>query len=199
MTIYISESIFVIYVLKLIIGLGNPGRSYKNHRHNIGFMIIERLAQKHDLDLSKKTFGSKMGKGKIDGSLVVLAEPETYMNRSGIAVAPLVGFYKCDLQDLIVVHDDIDLEFGRIKLVKGAGHGGHNGVKSISEELGTDDYVRVRVGVDRPVGNMDPADYVLQNFSEEQKRILDEVIDKSSESILCIMKEGLVVAQQRYH
>ena len=185
--------------MKLIVGLGNPGRSYAKHRHNVGFMVVDYLAKAHDVVLSKNMFQAKVGQGKLGAENLMLVKPQTYMNRSGYAVVSLLGYYKCALADLIVVHDDIDLELGRIKFSLGAGHGGHNGIRSIVEEMDSPQFIRVRLGVGRPQGNMDPADYVLHKFENEEKEQVETMIKKASSAVEDLIKNSLEFVQQKYH
>lgn len=185
--------------MKLIVGLGNPGRRYAKHRHNIGFWVVDQIAALNDISVNTRTFGAKIGKGKFVNKSVILAKPQKFMNLSGIVVAPLLGYYKCSLEDLIVIHDDIDLEVSRMKLTKGSGHGGHNGVKSIIDELGSPDFYRVRVGVGRPPQGVDPADYVLHPFSKGELADIEKVIKETTEAIEILIKKGLTEAQQKYH
>lgn len=174
--------------MRLIVGLGNPGRSYARHRHNFGFCVVDELARRHDIRMKKRAFDAITGKGAIDGIEVMLVKPQTYMNRSGYSVGPLFGYFKCAPQDLIVVHDDIDLELGRLKLAMGAGHGGHNGVRSIVEELGFKDFYRVRMGIGRPPASMDPADYVLQPFAKDEREQSAETIGRAADVIEDLMR-----------
>jgi PTH1 family peptidyl-tRNA hydrolase len=186
-------------VMKLVCGLGNPGRAYSRHRHNIGFKVIDELAKRYDVTIAKKAFGAKIGSGSMFNGPVIFAKPQTFMNLSGSAVSPLYGYYKCSLEDLIVVHDDIDLEVGRIKIAKGSGHGGHNGVRSIIEDLGASDFYRVRVGVGRPPVGTDPADYVLSPFSKEEAQRLDDMVSQAADAVEILIEKGLQLAQQRFH
>lgn len=185
--------------MKLVCGLGNPGRAYAKHRHNIGFHIIDELAKRHDIPVAKKAFAAKVGIGKIADEQIVLAKPQTFMNLSGNAVSPLFGYYKCSFKDLIVIHDDIDLDVGRLKLASGSGHGGHNGVRSIIEELGGNGFYRVRVGVGRPPAGIDPADYVLHPFHKEEKKKILEIVVEAADAVEELIKKGLEFAQQKYH
>jgi PTH1 family peptidyl-tRNA hydrolase len=185
--------------MKLICGLGNPGRAYAKHRHNIGFKVVDELAKRHDVAVEKKAFGAKIGSGSLSKGPVIFAKPQTFMNLSGTAVSPLFGYYRCSLEDLIVVHDDIDLEVGRIKIAKGSGHGGHNGVKSIIDELGRNDFYRVRVGVGRPPEGMDPADYVLNPFTKEDAAKLEEMVAQAADAVEILIEKGLQLAQQKFH
>lgn len=164
--------------MKLIIGLGNPGKEYAKTRHNVGFVVVEKMAGETDWN----KWGKSLVK-KEDGVLFI--EPQTFMNRSGEAAAEAINFYKLDLNDVYVVHDDLDLTFGEYKVQKGVGPKGHNGVLSVEEHLGTGDFWRVRVGVDSREGTVRTSgeEYVLESFSDTEKKILDGVIDKVIEEI----------------
>lgn len=185
--------------MKLIAGLGNPGRSYSRHRHNVGFLVLGELARRHGISVAKRSFGAEIGMGSMCGESVILAAPMKYMNVSGEPVRDILGYYKLGADSLIVVHDDIDIELGRIKIAKGAGHGGHNGVRSIIEKLGDKDFLRIRVGVGRPPEGMDGADYVLAPFHEEDAEIVRRSVEEASDAVELIMEEGLAAAQQKYH
>jgi len=168
----------IINNMKLIIGLGNPGKKYEKTRHNLGFMAVDFLREKlgaPDFKSNKKCAAEFSKSGEI-----ILAKPQTFMNLSGEAVAKLLSFYKLDLDDLIVIHDDIDLELGKIKDGKNHGPAGHNGVKSIIELLGTKDFPRLRIGVGRPPEHIPPEDYVLQNFTSAELKLLPEIFNKIS-------------------
>lgn len=185
--------------MKLIVGLGNPGRSYARHRHNIGFMVVDELARRHGLSLKKKVCDAVTGKGVLDGVEVLLAKPQTFMNRSGYSVGPLFEYFKCDYSDLIVVHDDIDLPLGKLKITRGAGHGGHNGVRSVIEELGGQDFYRVRIGVGRPPLDVEAADHVLQTFSEEEREEVEAIVHRAADAVGDMLTHSLRDVQQRYH
>ncbi len=135
--------------MKIIVGLGNPGKKYSAHRHNIGFLVIDRFAEGCGVGVSKRFMGAFVGKGGCYGEEIVLAKPQTFMNLSGDAVMPIMGFYKLSPSDLVVIHDDIDMEFGKIRVSLDQGHGGHNGVRSIIDSLGTSEFYRIRIGVGR--------------------------------------------------
>ena len=185
--------------MKLIVGLGNPGRSYVRHRHNIGFMAVDVLAKRHGVGVKKKLCDAKTGKGSVKGVEAMLVKPQLYMNRSGYSVGPLFEYFKCDPDDLIVVHDDIDLAFGQIKVVHTAGHGGHNGVRSIVDELGHTSFYRVRVGVGRPEAPMDPADYVLQKFADDEKEAVAEFVERAADAVEDLLQMPFKDVQQKYH
>lgn len=185
--------------MKLIAGLGNPGRSYSRHRHNVGYFVLNELAHRHDIEMRKRSFGALTGSGAICGESVLLAKPETFMNLSGDAVAPLLGYYKLDLDSLIVIHDDLDIDIGKIKIMKGAGHGGHNGVSSIIDKLGSNEFTRIRVGIGRPPEGIDGADFVLSSFIEEEKEKIALAIKCAADAIELILEKGVAAAQQKYH
>lgn len=185
--------------MKLIVGLGNPGRSYEANRHNIGFRVIDLLAGRHGIDVSKRSFGALVGSGSIGGTGVLLVKPQTFMNLSGDAVMPIVGFYKLPLDQMIAVHDDIDIDLGRMKLAIGAGHGGHNGIRSIIDALGENEFLRVRVGVGRPPAGMDAADYVLHDFDNLEIEVAERMICEAADATEMLIREGLLAAQQKHH
>ena len=160
----------------LIAGLGNPEEKYTKTRHNFGFRVVDALAEKFGIDNHQKKFNADLNKGKIDEDDVVLVKPLTYMNRSGIAIKDVKTFYKITLDNIIVLHDDVDIELGRIKVKIGGGAGGHNGLKSIDENIGKN-YIRIRLGVGRPKNDGDTADFVLKKFPPEEEKIVQKVID----------------------
>jgi PTH1 family peptidyl-tRNA hydrolase len=185
--------------VKLIVGLGNPGRQYSMHRHNIGFAVVDKIAEKHGIAVEKRAFGALTGKGEIEGIDAMLAKPQTFMNLSGDAVVPLFGYYKFGVDDLVVIHDDVDIALGEMKLAKGAGPGGHNGVKSIIDTLGDNGFYRIRLGVGRPPEFMDTADYVLTPFTEEEEKVKDQLIENAVSALEMLLTKGLSFAQGRYH
>ena len=158
--------------MKLIIGLGNPGPRYARNRHNVGFQIVDALAAAHGLGFDKRQFQALMADGRVSDQRLMLAKPQGYMNLSGLSVQSLVSFYKIDLSDLMVVFDDLDLPIGKLRLRPFGGAGGHNGMRSIIARLGSDQFPRLRVGIDRPPGRMDPADYVLHDFTAAEEEIM---------------------------
>jgi PTH1 family peptidyl-tRNA hydrolase len=183
---------------KLIVGLGNPGPEYELNRHNIGFIVLDDLAYKHKINISNKKELCMIGSGTIEGASVILAKPQTYMNKSGFGVGRLLGYFKLEPKDLIVVHDDLDLEFGQLKIKETGGHGGHNGVRSIIEVLSNPDFVRLRVGIDRPPGRMPAEKYVLSNFSQTDEE-LSELIETCVSAVEAIITEGIIPAMNRFH
>ena len=179
---------------KIIAGLGNPGKNYARTRHNIGFLVVEALAAKSRLTIDKSRFDSKYVKAKIKGKDVFLVKPLTYMNKSGVPIHKFASYYKVGMEDIIIVHDDIDLSFGKIKIVKSRGHGGHNGVRSIMDAFGKKDCVRIRVGVGHPGSIEDVTGHVLGHFSPEEIKILDHCIDTARDACLYILENGVTSA-----
>ena len=185
--------------VSLIAGLGNPGREYAQTRHNIGFQVLNRLAEKHGLNFSRVQNEAILASGRIGGVRVVLAKPQTWMNDSGRAVGPLVRFYKVELTRLLIVYDDLDRPSGSLRLRREGGHGGHNGMRSIITRLGTQEFARLRLGIGRPPGRMDPAAYVLQPFSRDEEIQMEIARDRAVESIECFLAEGIVAAMNKFN
>jgi PTH1 family peptidyl-tRNA hydrolase len=183
----------------LIVGLGNPGKEYKMNRHNTGFMLIDAIAKEAGIRVGRAKSRSLAGEGTLYGAPAVLAKPHTYMNESGNAVASLLKVYRIDLGHLLVAHDDLDLPFGTIRMRAGGGSAGHKGVESISRSLGTGDYVRLRIGIGRPPGNMDAADYVLEDFDRQQEEELPFVMDLAVKAVKTWITEGLAQAMNVYN
>ena len=187
--------------MKLIIGLGNPGRNYANNRHNIGFTCLNHLARSQGIRFDRKQGRARTGTGKIAGNEVVLAKPQTHMNLSGESVSRLIKKFNISLDDLIIIHDDLDLPLGKIRLSSGSSSGGHKGIDSIIRELGSRDFIRIRVGIGRPAGVSEDEiiAYVLSDFSPEQRKAINPVIPRVSEAILCLLTEGLTPAMNKYN
>lgn len=184
----------------LVVGLGNPGPDYAGTRHNIGFRVVELLATRAGGGrFSKHRSNSDVLEGRLAGRRVVLAKPRTYMNVSGAPVANLAKYFSVPLEDLVVVHDDLDLGFGVIRLKRGGGEGGHNGLRSITSAVGTRDYLRVRFGIGRPPGRQDPADYVLKRFSGAEAKEFDFAVDLAADAAEALLTDGLEPAQNRFH
>ena len=183
----------------LIIGLGNPGREYRNNRHNIGFMLIDRLAVA--LNAQKVSMQSKaIVTSVLDGvRKIILAKPQTYMNLSGRSVQGLINFYKLPLDRLLIAHDDLDLPYGTIRLRPGGGPGGQKGMASTIDYLGTNQFPRLRLGIGRPPGRMDPAAYVLQDFSREDVKVLPEILDRAAQAVQSYIQDGLDIAMNRFN
>ena len=194
----------------LIVGLGNPGPSYSANRHNIGAKVVEELAARVGANLrshkaravaSEVRIAVPAGSpsGGAPGPRAVIATPLTYMNESGGPVAGLLSFYKIPIENLIVIHDDLDIPFADVRLKLGGGEGGHNGLRSITKSVGTRDYLRVRVGIGRPPGRMDAADYVLHDFSGAERSEVALMIGDAADAAEHLVAEGLVAAQQHWH
>ena len=182
----------------LVAGLGNPGRAYERNRHNVGWMVVEELARRHSGSWRGK-FSGRLAEIRIDGRRVALLAPETYMNESGRSVGAALRFFKLEPQDLLVVHDEGDLDLGRIQARSGGGLAGHNGLRSVAEQLGTPDFLRLRVGVGRPErGDPRPlADYVLSDFTPEDDAAA--IVARAADAVEAVVRDGLEVAQQRFN
>ncbi|MGD9527706.1 aminoacyl-tRNA hydrolase [Pseudonocardia sp.] len=184
----------------LVVGLGNPGPDYAATRHNIGFRVVELLAARAGAGrFAKHRTNADVVEGRLAGRRVVLAKPRTYMNLSGGPVAGLLRYYSVPVEELVVLHDELDLGFGIVRLKRGGGEGGHNGLRSISRSIGTRDYLRVRFGIGRPPGRQDPADYVLRRFSAVEAKELDLGIDLAADATEALLADGLEAAQNRFH
>jgi len=181
----------------LVVGLGNPGPEYADTRHNVGFRVVELLATRAGGGrFSRHKSNADVLEGRLAGRRVVLAKPRTYMNVSGGPVAGLVRYYG---GELVVVHDDLDLGFGVVRLKQGGGEGGHNGLRSISGSLGTKDYLRVRFGIGRPPGRQDPADFVLRDFSSAERKDLGYHVDRAADAVEALVRAGLEAAQNEFN
>jgi PTH1 family peptidyl-tRNA hydrolase len=183
----------------LIAGLGNPGRQYRQNRHNIGFRLIDRLAERLGVSFSRMESKALVTRADYQGQRLILAKPQTYMNLSGQAVGSLVRFYKMPLENLLVAYDDVDLPLGVLRLRPQGGSAGQKGMKSIIERLGTNQFPRLRLGVDRPPGRMDAAAYVLQDFSSAQEELLAVTLERAVDAVLVFATEGLEVAMNQYN
>jgi len=185
--------------LKVIAGLGNPGPKYELTRHNLGFMVIDAAASKFRVGMDGKAHHAVVGNGRVAGVEVMLAKPQTFMNLSGGSVGPLMRQAGCATEDVIVVHDDLDIELGRLKVSKSGGDGGHNGVASVIEALGTGSFTRLRVGIGRPPAGIDPVEYVLTPFGQEDEKLLAAVISTAVEALASIVREGPARAMNRFN
>ena len=193
--------------MKLIVGLGNPGRGHANNRHNSGFMCLSHFARTRGIQFDKKQGRARIGSGKVAGSQVVVAKPQTYMNKSGRSVSLLVRNFNVSLDNLLVIHDDLDLPLGKIRIRQGGSAGGHKGAGSIITELGSQNFIRIRVGIGRPDKNEgftefsedEIINYVLRDFTPDEKQTITQVIPMMSEAILCLLTEGLAAAMNKYN
>ena len=177
-----------------VVGLGNPGSKYDKTRHNIGFMVVERLAERAGFKLDTKKFNARFGSGLIAGQKAVVAKPQTFMNCSGDSVQPMAAFYKLASTRVVVVHDELDLAFGCVRIKQSGGHAGHNGLRSISARLGGGDYPRVRVGIGRPPHGDNVTAHVLGAFNSVERANLDAVIERTCEAVETLLCEGVVAA-----
>ncbi len=193
--------------MKLIVGLGNPGRAYASSRHNIGFRCINHLARKHSVSLKQHQCRAQTGSGEIAGVPVLLARPKTFVNLSGEAVSRLMRKHSIAADDFIVIHDDLDLPLGKLRIRKGGSSGGHKGINSIISAIGSKEFYRIKVGIGRPVGpdgmpTTDEkliVDYVLGNFTPEEEKAIEPVIAKVAEAVVCLLTEGLSAAMNRFN
>ncbi len=183
----------------LLAGLGNPGREYRDNRHNVGFMVIDRLIIRLNARGLKLQSKALVTSAVYEGHKLLLAKPQTYMNLSGNSIQGLARFYKLPLANLLVAHDDLDLAFGTIRLRPGGGPGGQRGMASTIESLGTQDFARLRIGIGRPPGRMDPADYVLQDFSKEEMKDLSDILEAAASAALTFVTEGLDKAMNQFN
>ncbi|GFM17498.1 MULTISPECIES: aminoacyl-tRNA hydrolase [Mycobacteriaceae] len=184
----------------LVVGLGNPGPNYAKTRHNVGFMVADILAGRlgDGFKVHKKS-GAEVATGRLAGRSVVLAKPRVYMNESGRQVGPLAKFYSVSPADIVVIHDELDIDFGRIRLKRGGGEGGHNGLRSVASALGTKDFQRVRIGIGRPPGRQEPAAYVLQPFSTGERDEVPTICEQAADATELLIAEGLEPAQNTVH
>jgi len=183
----------------LIIGLGNPGREYRDTRHNIGFMVIDKLCAALGVSINKVQSKALMAVGKLDGNKIILAKPQTFMNLSGQAVSGLMRFYKVPVEHLIVAHDDLDLPLGTLRLRPGGGSAGQKGIASTIQQLGTQNFARLRLGIGRPPGQMDPSAYVLQRFVSAEQEMLTMVLDHAVGAVSTFVRDGLDAAMNQYN
>jgi PTH1 family peptidyl-tRNA hydrolase len=183
----------------LIVGLGNPGREYAGNRHNVGFQIADRVAAAHQLSFSKIQHQAMIAAGRLRDHRVVIARPQTFMNESGRAVSALLNFYKIPLERLIVIFDDLDLPFGALRLRSDGGAGGHNGMRSIIGQLGTNQYARLRVGIGRPPGRMDPAAFVLQDFGRDEALELPGLLDRAVQAVETFVVADINTAMNQFN
>ena len=185
--------------MKLVVGLGNPGRKYERTRHNLGFFIIDQIARQNQVALEKELCDARVGEWWTDAQGTLLAKPQSYMNRSGESVKGLLDHFGLTPDDLIVIHDDLDLAFGRIRIRPGGGAGGHRGVLSIMDSLGGAQFYRVRVGIGRPPDGIDPTDFVLEPFTPEELGQLDKLVSRAAEAVVTLLREGGKRAMEQFN
>lgn len=179
--------------------MGNPGTPYAGNRHNLGYLVADLLAERMGGGFRSARARADVLEGRLAAQRVILTKPKSYMNESGGAVAGVRGFYKVALDRLVVVHDELDLPFGVVRLKRGGGEGGHNGLRSLSRSLGSRDYLRVRIGVGRPPGRQDPADYVLEDFGRRERTEVPLVVERAADAVVALVALGLEAAQNRFH
>ena len=182
----------------LIVGLGNPGRTHLFNRHNIGFMAVDRLAERYGIDLKRVQQKAIVGTGLLAASPVILAKPQTFMNLSGNSIGPLANYYQIASSNILAIYDELDLPFGVIRLREKGGAGGHNGMRSLIQHLGND-FPRLRLGIGRPPGRMDPAAFVLQDFGRDELAIVADLLDTAIEAIATVVKDGIGLAMSRFN
>jgi PTH1 family peptidyl-tRNA hydrolase len=185
--------------VKFVVGLGNPGRRYEGTRHNLGFLIVDQIARQKQVSVAKKLCDSLVGEWSGDGEPVLLIKPQTYVNRSGAAVRCLLDRFGGSTQDLVVIHDDLDLTFGRLRIRPGGGAGGHRGVLSIMESLAGGPFYRVRVGIGRPPIGSEPVDFVLEPFTPEEAERLEPAVSRAAEAVLSLLREGEQRAMEQFN
>jgi PTH1 family peptidyl-tRNA hydrolase len=185
--------------LKLLVGLGNPGPEYARTRHNVGFLVADEVARLLGTGFHLRKFGAEIAEGAAGGEKVWVVKPQTYMNHSGEAVGAAMRFWKLEPADLVVVHDDLELDAFRVQVKVGGGHGGHNGLKSVNAHVGTPDYARVRVGVGRPPALVDPADWVLGRFPRAEDREVVDVVERGAAAARMVLLDGAAKAMNEFN
>ncbi len=182
-----------------MVRLGNPGETYSGTRHNTGFMVVDKISDAFSIDLEKRKFDARFGIGSIDGIKVILAKPMAFMNRSGPYVQKIAGYFRILCEDMLVIHDDIDLDFGRLKIKEKGGDGGHRGIRSITDAFGGGDFVRLRIGVGQPEAGIGAADYVLGKFTLEEKKVLNRIITTARDAVVTILCKGTKEGMNRFN
>lgn len=185
--------------MKLIAGLGNPGAEYENTRHNIGFDVIDRISGKHNIAVKSMEKHGLVGKGMIGNEKVILVKPQTFMNLSGVCVAGLADYYSLDISDVLIIYDDVSLDIGKIRIRPNGSAGGHNGIKNLINELGTQDFQRIRVGVGKKPMHYDLADWVLGHFKKDEREIMDKSVGLAAEAVESILDRGIGFAMNMYN
>lgn len=183
----------------LVVGLGNPGPGYAGNRHNVGCQVVEVLASRCGTGFRAHRGRADLADTRLAGRRALLAKPRSFMNCSGAPVAAVARYFGCPVQLIVAVHDELDLDFGRLRVKSGGGENGHNGLRSISQSLGSQDYQRIRFGIGRPPGRMDPADYVLRDFSAAERRELPVLLDRAADAVELLIGEGLAAAQNQFN
>ena len=185
--------------LRLVVGLGNPGEAYAETRHNAGFLAVDKVSAAFSIPFAKQKFDARFGIGSIDGIKVILAKPMAFMNRSGPQVQKIAGYFRILCEDMLVVHDDMDLAFGKLKIKEKGGDGGHRGIKSLIDAFGGGDFVRLRIGVGRPEAGIGAADYVLGKFNLEERKNLDRIITTAKDAVVTTLCKGTKEGMNRFN
>lgn len=185
--------------ISLVVGLGNPGKDYEGTRHNIGFMVIDEVARNCSFSFSKSKFDGLVAKGKYSSKQVILLKPMTYMNRSGSSVARVMNYFGVSSAEIMVLYDDLDLEFGKIRIREKGGHGGHNGMRSIIESTGTSEFARIRIGIGRPEGRKDVSSHVLGSFGKDERACLPDLVTTAADAVVAALRDGLNYAMNRFN
>jgi PTH1 family peptidyl-tRNA hydrolase len=183
----------------MVAGLGNPGRQYAGSRHNAGFMVVDEILRRADAEAPRARMGAELSEASVGGTKVICCKPMEFMNVSGAAISRAAGFWKIPPGQILVVHDDMDLDLGRMKLVEGGGTGGHNGLRSIVASLGTEAFCRLRFGIGRPPPNWEGADFVLADFTTQERQILSNLVEEAADAAQSIVKGGLVAAMNKFN
>lgn len=185
--------------VRLVVGLGNPGNDYADTRHNAGFLVVDDVAETWSITINQKKFNVEFGRGRIKGIDTILVKPQAYMNKSGPPVRQVSDYFKISYRDMLIIHDDIDLEFGRLKIKEKGGHGGHNGVRSLIDAWGEDAFVRLRVGVGRSGDHGNVVNHVLGRFGRQEKAALEKVVDRARDAVETILCEGTKEGMNRFN
>jgi PTH1 family peptidyl-tRNA hydrolase len=185
--------------VRLVVGLGNPGNNYADTRHNAGFLVVDDVAETWSITINQKKFNVEFGRGRIKGIDTILVKPQAYMNKSGPPVRQVSDYFKISYRDMLIIHDDIDLEFGRLKIKEKGGHGGHNGVRSLIDAWGEDAFVRLRVGVGRSGDHGNVVNHVLGRFGRQEKAALEKVVDRARDAVETILCEGAKEGMNRFN
>ena len=183
----------------LVVGLGNPGDAYVKTRHNAGFMVLDEVAESFSISIEKRKFDALFGRGLIEDFEVILAKPMAFMNLSGIPVQKILNYFKIPFENMLVIHDDIDLAFGRLQIKENGGHGGHKGLKSIIETVGSSNFVRLRIGIGRSEENIGVANYVLGKFSPNEKKLLDRITKRARDAVVATTCKGAKEAMNTFN